>query len=316
MSSSSRSWSSLTRDGSPDPNRPTDARDRLQRSSIPWTPARSRRAASVNTDAPPVACESGAGRDLVAGGQVRRSHRGGQIVMAFERDDHSAVDLVAGRHLLRAEHGTGHGRPPNRPLLHDHAPVAAAEPPERRQGQAGVLKPRLQHLATAARAARPDDLDVRGREAPQSRGVAAVDRLMPCLHHHQVTPSHAHTIALEIPRRIVASVQGWPASPLDKPDASTASTSRYHYRQEVIWMAALSIRNLDETVKRRLLLRAARHGRSMEAEARAILTEAVQEPADSAGLFTALLDRFGTLGGVDVELPARAEPARGADFSA
>ena len=81
-------------------------------------------------------------------------------------------------------------------------------------------------------------------------------------------------------------------------------------------MAALSIRDLDETVKRRLQLRAARHGRSMEAEARAILTEAVTEPADSAGLFTALLDRFATLGGVDLELPERAEPARAADFTA
>jgi plasmid stability protein len=80
-------------------------------------------------------------------------------------------------------------------------------------------------------------------------------------------------------------------------------------------MAALNIRNLDETVKRRLQLRAARHGRSMEAEARTILTEAVREPADSAGLFTALLDRFGTLGGVDLELPGREEPARAADFS-
>jgi antitoxin FitA len=80
-------------------------------------------------------------------------------------------------------------------------------------------------------------------------------------------------------------------------------------------MAALSIRDLDETVKRRLQLRAARHGRSMEAEARAILTEAVSEPADSAGLFTALLDRFAVLGGVDLELPDRAEPARAADFT-
>jgi plasmid stability protein len=52
----------------------------------------------------------------------------------------------------------------------------------------------------------------------------------------------------------------------------------------------------------------------MEAEARAILTEAVSEPVDSAGLFTALLDRFGALGGVDLELPDRAEPARAADF--
>lgn len=81
-------------------------------------------------------------------------------------------------------------------------------------------------------------------------------------------------------------------------------------------MAALSIRNLDASVKQRLQLRAASHGRSMEAEARAILTDAVREPADSAGLFTALLDRFGMLGGVDLKLPERAEPARAADFSA
>ncbi|HEX3488109.1 MAG TPA: toxin-antitoxin system [Streptosporangiaceae bacterium] len=81
-------------------------------------------------------------------------------------------------------------------------------------------------------------------------------------------------------------------------------------------MAALSIRNLDESVKRRLQSRAARHGRSMEAEAREILTEAVREPADSAGLFTAILDRFAVLGGVDLELPARDEAARAADFTA
>jgi len=80
-------------------------------------------------------------------------------------------------------------------------------------------------------------------------------------------------------------------------------------------MAALSIRNLDESVKRRLQSRAARHGRSMEAEAREILTDALREPADSAGLFTALMDRFGVLGGIDLELPDRAEPARGADLT-
>jgi plasmid stability protein len=80
-------------------------------------------------------------------------------------------------------------------------------------------------------------------------------------------------------------------------------------------VAALNIRNLDETVKRRLQIRAARHGRSMEAEAREILADAVREPADSAGLFTALLDRFSTLGGVDLRLPGRDEPARAEDFS-
>jgi antitoxin FitA len=83
----------------------------------------------------------------------------------------------------------------------------------------------------------------------------------------------------------------------------------------VVAVAALNIRNLDETVKRRLQIRAARHGRSMEAEAREILAEAVREPADSAGLFTALLDQFGTLGGVDLQQPGRDELARAADLS-
>jgi antitoxin FitA len=86
--------------------------------------------------------------------------------------------------------------------------------------------------------------------------------------------------------------------------------------REAALMAALSIRNLDESVKQRLQSRAARHGRSMEAEIRAILAEAVSEPADSAGLFTALLDQFAVLGGVDLEIPDRAEPAAAADFTA
>lgn len=80
-------------------------------------------------------------------------------------------------------------------------------------------------------------------------------------------------------------------------------------------MAALSIRDLDNTVKEKLRIRAAEHGRSMEAEVRAILAEAVGEPEQSSGLFTALMDRFANLGGVDLELPARDTPARSADLS-
>jgi plasmid stability protein len=86
--------------------------------------------------------------------------------------------------------------------------------------------------------------------------------------------------------------------------------------QEVIAMAALSIRNIDEQVQRRLKVRAAQHGRSMEAEARAILTDAVREPADAAGLFTEILERFGALGGVDLPMLDRRDPARAADFNA
>lgn len=58
-------------------------------------------------------------------------------------------------------------------------------------------------------------------------------------------------------------------------------------------MAAVSIRGLDDEVRERLRVRAARHGRSMEAEMRAILTEAVNEVADTTGLAQALVSRFG-----------------------
>ena len=76
----------------------------------------------------------------------------------------------------------------------------------------------------------------------------------------------------------------------------------------------MSIRNLDERVKERLRVRAARHGRSMEAEARAILTDAVSEPGEATGLFPAILDRFAELGGVELDLPPRAARPRAAQF--
>jgi plasmid stability protein len=81
-------------------------------------------------------------------------------------------------------------------------------------------------------------------------------------------------------------------------------------------MAAVSIRDLDDGVKERLRIRAARHGRSMEAEIRAILADAVSEPSASEGLFTALLDRFAELGGVELDLPPRATRTRAADLTA
>lgn len=70
-------------------------------------------------------------------------------------------------------------------------------------------------------------------------------------------------------------------------------------------MATLTIRNVDAAVKERLRLRAARHGRSMEAEARTILREAVAGDRDQAepNLAEAIRRRFAPLGGVDLELP-------------
>jgi plasmid stability protein len=74
-------------------------------------------------------------------------------------------------------------------------------------------------------------------------------------------------------------------------------------------MATITIRNLDEKVKRRLQVRAALNGRSMEAEAREILVELVRdspEPvAQRTGLGTAIHNLFAPFGGVDLQLPPR-----------
>ena len=82
----------------------------------------------------------------------------------------------------------------------------------------------------------------------------------------------------------------------------------------VVALAAVSIRNLDERVKERLRVRAARHGRSMEAEIRAILTDAVSGPGEAAGFFDVILDRFAELGGVELDIPPRTDRARAADL--
>lgn len=80
-------------------------------------------------------------------------------------------------------------------------------------------------------------------------------------------------------------------------------------------MAALSIRGLNDQVRARLRVRAARHGRSMEAEVRAILASAVSEPDTTDGLFTTLLDRLADVGGGELEVPQRATTPRAADLS-
>lgn len=46
-------------------------------------------------------------------------------------------------------------------------------------------------------------------------------------------------------------------------------------------MASITIRNIDDRLKRKLRIRAATHGRSMEDEAREILRTALREPTPS-----------------------------------
>ena len=75
-------------------------------------------------------------------------------------------------------------------------------------------------------------------------------------------------------------------------------------------MASMTIRNLDDALKRRLRVRAAQRGKSMEEEAREILRSALsQEDISSSSLSSTIHGRFAELGGVDLQLPER-EPLR------
>ena len=71
-------------------------------------------------------------------------------------------------------------------------------------------------------------------------------------------------------------------------------------------MASITVRNLDDGLKRRLRIRAAENGRSMEQEARDILRAALDEDAGpSSNLGTAIHDLFRPFGGVELEIPPR-----------
>jgi plasmid stability protein len=73
-------------------------------------------------------------------------------------------------------------------------------------------------------------------------------------------------------------------------------------------MAAIVIRNLSPETHRALQARAARHGRSTEAEVRAILDEAVR-PAARVKLGSALAALARPLGGLDIEISRDKTPA-------
>jgi antitoxin FitA len=81
-------------------------------------------------------------------------------------------------------------------------------------------------------------------------------------------------------------------------------------------MASLTIRGLDAETHARLRVQAARHGRSMEAEVRAILRERLTAPPTGRGLGTRIHERFAALGGADLDLPERGEQPRAAEFGA
>ena len=75
-------------------------------------------------------------------------------------------------------------------------------------------------------------------------------------------------------------------------------------------VASITIRNLDKSLKSRLRIQAAVHGRSMEEEARDILGSTLsQEPQRPINLGTAINALFKSCGGFDLQQAPR-EPMR------
>jgi antitoxin FitA len=76
-------------------------------------------------------------------------------------------------------------------------------------------------------------------------------------------------------------------------------------------MATLTIRNVDPVLEECLRLRAARNGRSVEAELRCILSATLTKERDpEVNLAEAIRRRFLPLGGIELELhpPVPVEP--------
>jgi antitoxin FitA len=74
-------------------------------------------------------------------------------------------------------------------------------------------------------------------------------------------------------------------------------------------VAAIVIRRIDDTLKLRLRVRAAQHGRSMEEEVRVILSTTLGAEPPPPNLAAAIRARIEPLGGIELQLPER-QPVR------
>jgi plasmid stability protein len=80
-------------------------------------------------------------------------------------------------------------------------------------------------------------------------------------------------------------------------------------------MATLTIRSLDDETRDKLRVRAAKNGRSMEAEVRALIEAAVSEPAEPPGnLYSRVRQRIEGLDLPEIPEPDRSEMPRFATF--
>jgi plasmid stability protein len=78
-------------------------------------------------------------------------------------------------------------------------------------------------------------------------------------------------------------------------------------------MSVVTVRNLPEETHRALKLRAAEHGRSTEAEIRAILEQAVR-PAQRMLIGSELAALGEAFGGIDLDIEPRSELPKPATF--
>jgi plasmid stability protein len=96
---------------------------------------------------------------------------------------------------------------------------------------------------------------------------------------------------------------------------SLLSLPTQYHRHPGKQMTSLTIRNIDMFVKDRLRIRAARNRRSLEAELRAIITEAATaEPPRELNLAEAIRRRMLPLGGID-DLPPHPATEPGAPLT-
>jgi plasmid stability protein len=75
-------------------------------------------------------------------------------------------------------------------------------------------------------------------------------------------------------------------------------------------MATLTIRDFDDALKAELRVRAARHGRSMEAEVREILRAALARSAADVGVGSRIRQRFNDVDDASFPLPPRTDMPR------
>jgi len=81
-------------------------------------------------------------------------------------------------------------------------------------------------------------------------------------------------------------------------------------------MAMITVRGLDPDVHAKLRERAARHGRSMEAEVRAVLADAVNEQREPTDIVSLIRKHFGDLppGYAELDIPPRTDHPRIVEF--